>query len=201
MIKPSVKSFLREFFLFNAILFVVYFAITKVISMFFGSAMLNFGAAISSGGKQSVFLTIVFIALQLAAFIGFYVFSWFKFLNNTEEKRAFLAEIGTGNFNIGSGAQKIFLNRGKYMTVYFTVTWGVLEIARLIGIPIPIFLIFSQTMLSNALQLMLGINAGYMSMILSIVSVIVNIALYYVYQRFICVKIYEIWADRRLRIE
>ena len=87
------------------------------------------------------------------------------------------------------------------MTVYFTVTWGVLAIAKLIGIPIPIFLIFSQSMLSNALQLMLGINARYMSMILSIVSVIVNIALYYVYQRFICVKIYEIWADRRLRIE
>jgi hypothetical protein len=36
--KPKITKFFKEFFLVNAILFLVYFVITTVVGMFFGDA-------------------------------------------------------------------------------------------------------------------------------------------------------------------
>ncbi len=198
MSKPNLKSFLKEFFIINAILFVIYLALTTVVGMFFGDAVLEFGEAFASGEKQNIILTAFYALLQSAVFIGFYVFSLFRLKNNTEERRVFLTELGMEEFNVAEFSQKYFSEKGKPMLIYFSSTFGIISLARFIGIPIPLFLIFPQSMLLNVLQLVFGKNAGFMSIVLFIISVIANIALYFIYQRFICVKIYEKWAEERL---
>lgn len=200
MSKPNLKSFLKEFFLINAILFVIYLALTTVVGMFFGGAVLEFGEAFASGEKQSIFLTVFYALLQSAAFIGFYAFSLFRFQSKTEEKRAFLAEIETEKFNPSEFSPKYFSEKGKRLLIYFSSTYGLISFARFIGIPVPLFLIFPQSMLLNVLHLVIGKKAGFMGIALFIISITVNIASYFIYQRFICVKVYEKWANERMRV-
>ena len=201
MSKPKIATFLKEFIIVNAILFGAYLAITTVVSMFFGQAMLDFGMSTATGEKPNIVLTIFYTLLQLAVFFGFYAFSMFRFEKDSEEKRSFLTEIGAERFEIAEFSKKYFNERGKYMLIYFSVIVGFVSFTRLIGIPLVSMLILPQSMLPSVLVSVFGVTAGSMSFILFLVTVIVNIALYFVYQRYVCAKVYEKWADKRLRVK
>lgn len=201
MSKPKISTFLKEFIIVNAILFGAYLAITTVVSMFFGQAMLDFGMSTATGEKPNIVLTIFYTLLQLAVFFGFYAFSMFRFEKDSEEKRSFLTEIGAERFEIAEFSKKYFNERGKYMLIYFSAIVGIVSFTRLIGIPLVSMLILPQSMLPSVLVSVFGVTAGSMSFILFLVTVIVNIALYFVYQRYICAKVYEKWADKRLRVK
>lgn len=201
MSRPKIATFLKEFIIVNAILFGAYLAITTVVSMFFGQAMLDFGMSTATGEKPNIVLTIFYTLLQLAVFFGFYAFSMFRFEKDSEEKRSFLTEIGTERFEIAEFSKKYFNERGKYMLIYFSAIVGIVSFTRLIGIPLVSMLILPQSMLPSVLVSVFGVTAGSMSFILFLVTVIVNIALYFVYQRYVCAKVYEKWADKRLRVK
>ena len=201
MSRPKIATFLKEFIIVNAILFGAYLAITTVVSMFFGQAMLDFGMSTATGEKPNIVLTIFYTLLQLAVFFGFYAFSMFRFEKDSEEKRSFLTEIGAERFEIAEFSKKYFNERGKYMLIYFSAIVGIVSFTRLIGIPLVSMLILPQSMLPSVLLSVFGVTAGSMSFILFLVTVIVNIALYFVYQRYVCAKVYEKWADKRLRVK
>lgn len=200
MNKPKITSFFKNFFIINAILFVIYLAVTTIVGMFFGDATIEFSTDVATGEDQSVFLTVFYSLLQLAAFFGFYVFSLFRFEKDTEEKRSFLNEIGTERFDSAAYSRKYFSEKGKYMLIYFSATVGILSVARLIGVPFSNILVFSQSMPFNVLIIAVGVKSVLMIAVVFPVTVAANIALYYIYQRFICVKVYEKWAKERLRI-
>ena len=200
MSRPKIATFLKEFIIVNAILFGAYLAITTVVSMFFGQAMLDFGMSTATGEKPNVVLTIFYALLQLAVFFGFYAFSMFRFEKDSEEKRVFLTEIGAERFDIAEFSKKYFTARGKYMLIYFSAIVGIVSFTRLIGIPLVSMFILPQSMLPSVLLSVFGVTAGSMSFILFLVTVIVNVALYFVYQRYVCAKVYEKWADGRLRV-
>ena len=201
MSRPKIATFLKEFIIVNAILFGAYLAITTVVSMFFGQAMLDFGMSTATGEKPNIVLTIFYTLLQLAVFFGFYAFSMFRFEKDSEEKRSFLTEIGAERFDIAEFSKKYFNERGKYMLIYFSAIVGIVSFTRLIGIPLVSMLVLPQSMLPTVLLSVLGINAGSRSLLLFILTVTVNVALYYLYQRYICAKVYEKWADGRLRVK
>lgn len=200
MDKPKITRFFKDFFIPNAILFVAYLVLTTVVRMFFGNATLEFATDIAAGEEQNVVLTVFYTLLQLAAFIGFYLFSLFRLERDSEEKRAFFAELGTEQFDAREFSKRCFSTRGKHLLIYFSATLSVLSIARLIGVPFSLILVFSQSMLSSVLQIVLGIDSAVISIVLFAVTIAVNIVLYFVYQRFICVKVYEKWAKERLRV-
>ncbi len=200
MSKPKIIAFLKDFIIVNAILFGAYLVITMVVTMFFGEAVLEYGTAPTTGEKPNVVLTIFYALLQLAIFFGFYALSLFRFEKESEEKRVFLTEIGAERFDIAEFSKKYFNERGKYMLIYFSVTVGIVSFTRLIGVPFVSMLVLPQSMLPTVLLSVFGINAGSRSVLLFIVTVIVNVALYYLYQRYVCAKVYEKWADGRLRI-
>ncbi len=200
MSRPKIATFLKEFIIVNAILFGAYLAITTVVSMFFGQAMLDFGMSTATGEKPNIVLTIFYTLLQLAVFFGFYAFSMFRFEKDSEEKRVFLTEIGAERFDIAEFSKKYFIARGKYMLIYFSAIVGIVSFTRLIGIPLVSMLILPQSMLPSVLLSVFGVTAGSMSFILFLVTVIVNVVLYFVYQRYVCAKVYEKWADGRLRV-
>ena len=201
MSKPKIATFLKDFVIVNAILFGAYLVITTVVTMFFGEAVLEFGTAPTTGEKPNIVLTIFFTLLQFAVFFGFYVFSLFRFEKESEEKRVFLAEIGAERFDVAEFSRKYFNERGKYMRIYFSTIVVIVSLARLIGIPLVSMLILPQSMLPTVLLSVFGIDSGSRSILLFIVTVIVNIAIYFVYQRYICAKVYEKWADGRLRVK
>ena len=201
MSKPKIATFLKDFVIVNAILFGAYLVITTVVTMFFGEAVLEFGTAPTTGEKPNIVLTIFYTLLHLAVFFGFYVFSLFRFEKESEEKRVFLAEIGAERFDVAEFSRKYFNERGKYMMIYFSTIVVIVSLARLIGIPLVSMLILPQSMLPSVLLSVFGIDSGSRSILLFIVTVIVNIALYFVYQRYICAKVYEKWADGRLRVK
>lgn len=201
MSKPKIATFLKDFVIVNAILFGAYLVITTVVTMFFGEAALEFGTAPTTGEKPNIVLTIFYTLLHLAVFFGFYVFSLFRFEKESEEKRVFLAEIGAERFDVAEFSRKYFNERGKYMMIYFSTIVVIVSLARLIGIPLVSMLILPQSMLPTVLLSVFGIDSGSRSILLFIVTVIVNIALYFVYQRYICAKVYEKWADGRLRVK
>ncbi len=200
MSKPKITTFLKDFIIVNAILFGAYLVMTTVVSMFFGQAMLDFGMASTTGEKPNVVLTIFYALLQLAVFFGFYAFSLFRFEKESEEKRVFLTEIGSEKFDVAEFSKKYFAARGKYMLIYFSVIVGIVSSTRMIGIPLLSILILPQSMLPSVLLSVFGVNAGSRSFLLFIITVIVNVALYFVYQRYVCAKVYEKWADGRLRV-
>ncbi|MBQ8260615.1 MAG: hypothetical protein IJY97_13760 [Clostridia bacterium] len=201
MSKPKITTFLKDFVIVNAILFGAYLVITTVVTMFFGEAVLEFGTAPTTGEKPNIVLTIFYTLLQLAVFFGFYVLSLFRFEKESEEKRVFLAEIGAERFDVAEFSRKYYNERGKYMMIYFSTIVVIVSLARLIGIPLVSMLILPQSMLPTVLLSVFGIDSGSRSILLFIVTVIVNIALYFVYQRYICAKVYEKWADGRLRVK
>ena len=200
MSKPKIATFLKDFVIVNAILFGAYLVITTVVTMFFGEAVLEFGTAPTTGEKPNIVLTIFYTLVQLAVFFGFYAFSLFRFEKESEEKRVFLAEIGAERFDVKEFSRKYFNERGKYMMVYFSAIVVTVSLARLIGIPLVSMLILPQSMLPTVLLSVFGISVGSRSILLFIVTVIVNIALYFVYQRYFCAKVYEKWANGRLRV-
>lgn len=200
MNKPKLTAFLKEFFIPNVVFFFAYILVTTLVNMFFGNATLEFATDVAMGGEQNIVLTIFYSLLQLAAFVGFYVFSWFRLERDSEERRAFLAELGTECLDAREFSRKYFEEKGKYTLMYFSATLSVLSIARLIGVPFSLILVFSQSMLSSVLQILLGIDSAIISIVLFVVTIIINIVLYFVYQRYVCSKVYEKWAGGRLRV-
>ena len=200
MNKPKLTAFLKDFFIPNAVFYFAYLLVTTLVSMFFGNAVLEFSTDVATGGEQNVFLTVFYVLLQLAAFVGFYVYSMIRAERNSEEKRAFLTAFGTEKFDLSEFSGQYFSERGKYMLTYFSVTYGILSIARLIGVPFSLMLIFPQSMLSSVLGLLIGGKSAVISIILLIVTYFINVLIYFVYQRFVCAKVYEKWADERLRV-
>lgn len=200
MSKPKITTFLKDFIIVNAILFCIYLAVVTVVTMFFGNAMIEFGMAPSTGENPNAVLTVFYTLLQLVVFFGFYAFSLFRLQKDGEEKRVFLAEIGAERFEVAEFSKKYFAARGKYLMIYFSAIVGIVSFARLIGVPLISMLIHPQSMLPTVLLSLFGINDGSQSFLLFIVTIVVNIALYFVYQRYICAKVYEKWADGRLRV-
>lgn len=200
MNKPKITAFLKEFFIPNAVFYFAYLLVTTLVNMFFGNATLEFATDVATGGEQNVFLTVFYVMLQLAAFVGFYVYSLIRSERNSEEKRAFLAALGTEKFDLSEFSGRYFSERGKYMLTYFSVTYGILSIARLIGVPFSLMLIFPQSMLSSVLGLLIGGKSPIIGIALLAVAYLVNVLIYFVYQRFVCAKVYEKWADERLRV-
>lgn len=200
MNKPKLTAFLKEFFIPNAVFYFAYLLVTTLVSMFFGNAVLEFSTDVATGGEQNVFLTFFYVLLQLAAFVGFYVYSMVRSERDSEEKRAFLTAFGTEKFDLSEFSGRYFSERGKYMLTYFSVTYGILSIARLIGVPFSLMLIFPQSMLSSVLGLLIGGKSAVISIILLVVTYFINVLIYFVYQRFVCAKVYEKWADERLRV-
>ena len=58
----------------------------------------------------------------------------------------------------------------------------------------------SSKIIVELLIIAVGVKSVLMIAVVFPVTVAANIALYYIYQRFICVKVYEKWAKERLRI-
>ena len=200
MNKPKITSFFKDFFITNAILFVIYLAVTTVVGMFFGNATIQFETDFATGGEQNIVLTVFYSLLQLASCFGFYVFSLFRFSKDAKEKREFLRDLGTERFDALEFSRKYFSEKGKYMLIYFSATVGILSVARLIGVPFSNILIFSQSMLLNVLMVAFSVKGLLMIVIFFPLTVVANIMFYFIYQRFICVKVYEKWAKERLRI-
>ena len=200
MNKPKITAFLKEFFIPNVVFYFAYLLVTTLVSMFFGNATLEFATDVASGGEQNVFLTVFYVMLQLAAFVGFYVYSMVRSERNSEEKRAFLTALGTEKLDLSEFSGLYFSERGKYMLTYFSVTYGILSIARLIGVPFSLMLIFPQSMLSSVLGLLIGGKSPIIGIALLAVTYLVSVLIYFVYQRFICAKVYEKWAEDRLRV-
>ena len=201
MNKPKITAFLKEFFIPNAVFYFAYLLVTTLVNMFFGNATLEFATDVAMGGEQNIVLTIFYSLLQLAAFVGFYVYSMVRMERDSEEKRAFLTDLGTEKFDLAEFSGRYFSERGKHMLTYFSVTCGVLTIARLIGVPFSLMLVFSQSMLSSVLGLLIGGGSAVISIVLIIVTYVINVLIYFVYQRFVCAKIYEKWAGERLRVQ
>ena len=200
MNKPKITAFLKEFFIPNVVFYFAYLLVTTLVNMFFGNATLEFATDVASGGEQNVFLTAFYVMLQLAAFVGFYVYSMVRSERNSEEKRAFLTALGTEKFDLADFSGRYFSERGKYMLTYFSVTCGILTIARLIGVPFSLMLGFSQSMLSSVLGLLIRGGSVMISIVLILVTYVINVLIYFVYQRFVCAKVYEKWAEDRLRV-
>ena len=201
MNKPKLTAFLKEFFIPNVAFFFAYILVTTLVNMFFGNATLEFATDVAMGGEQNIVLTIFYSLLQLAAFVGFYVYSLIRMERDAEEKRVFLAALGTESFDRAEFSGRYFSERGKRMLTYFSVTCGILTIARMIGVPFSLMLVFSQTMLSSVLGLLIGGGSAVISIVLIIVTYVINVLIYFVYQRFVCAKVYEKWAGERLRKE
>ena len=201
MNKPKFTAFLKEFFIPNAVFYFAYLLVTTLVNMFFGNATLEFATDVAMGGEQNIVLTIFYSLLQLAAFVGFYVYSMVRMERDSEEKRAFLTDLGTEKFDLAEFSGRYFSERGKNMLTYFSVTCGVLTIARLIGVPFSLMLVFSQSMLSSVLGLLIGGESAVISIVLIIITYVINVLIYFVYQRFICAKVYEKWAGERLRVQ
>ena len=200
MNKPKLTAFLKDFFIPNAVFYFAYLLVTTLVNMFFGNATLEFATDVATGGEQNVFLTFFYVLLQLAAFVGFFVYSLIRLERNSEEKRSFLTAFGTEKFDLSEFSGRYFSERGKYMLTYFSVTYGILSIARLIGVPFSLMLIFPQSMLSSVLGLLIGGKSPIIGIALLAVTYLVNVLIYFVYQRFVCAKVYEKWADERLRV-
>lgn len=201
MNKPKITAFLKEFFIPNVVFYFAYLLVTTLVNMFFGNATLEFATDVATGGEQNVFLTVFYSLLQLGAFVGFYVYSMVRTERDSEEKRAFLAALGTEKFDLADFSGRYFSERGKYMLTFFSVTCGILTIARLIGVPFSLMLVFSQSMLSSVLGLLIGGKSAVISIVLILVTYVINVLIYFVYQRFVCVKVYEKWAEERMRVQ
>ena len=200
MNKPKITAFLKEYFIPNVVFYFAYLLVTTLVSMFFGNATLEFATDVASGGEQNVFLTVFYSLLQFIAFVGFYVYSMVRLERDSEEKRAFLTALGTEELDLADFSGRYFAERGKYMLTYFSVTCGILTIARLIGVPFSLMLGFSQSMLSSVLGLLIGGGSVMISIVLILVTYVINVLIYFVYQRFVCAKVYEKWAEDRLRV-
>ena len=85
--------------------------------------------------------------------------------------------------------------------IYYSVTVGVIALLSLIGVPFITILIIPQHMFIGTMLRMTGLTGTAYSVLLYLISSAVNIAAYYVYQRMICMKIYEKWESERLRRE
>lgn len=182
------------------VFYFAYLLVTTLVNMFFGNATLEFATDVATGGEQNVFLTVFYSLLQLGAFVGFYIYSMVRTERDSEEKRAFLAALGTEKIDLADFSCRYFSERGKYMLTCFSVTCGVLTIARLIGVPFSLMLVFSQSMLSSVLGLLIGGKSAVISIVLILVTYVINVLIYFVYQRFVCAKVYEKWAEERLRV-
>ena len=200
MEKIKFWRFIKEYVIVNSMLLGAYLAVTIIITMFFGNAMTEFVNAILTGEHQNPTLTVIYFLLRVAVFAGFFVLSFLRLSNNAEEKRAFLSSIGTERFDIAEFSEKNFAERGKQTVIYFATIVGVGTVSSVIGVPLVSLIVSPQVMMPTMLIGLCGIT-GVANVVISVIfTVILNTVAYFIYQRQFCPKIYQKWADERMRI-
>lgn len=201
MRKVSYFDFLKRFLVINLILIGVYFVVTLILNMFFGEAMKILQTTPVYSGEGNTFLLVFMILFQLCIGAGYFVLSYLDARRDAIERREFLTFIGTEKFDTGAFYKMYFANKGKSLMIYFSVTVGAIALLSLIGVPFITILIIPQHMFIGTMIRMTGLAGTAYSVLLYLISSAVNIAAYYVYQRIICMKIYEKWESERLRRE
>ena len=129
----------------------------------------------------------------------FYFLMYWRLKNNRREKKEFLEQIGTQKFNVDEFSKFYFEQKGKNFFMIFIAFIAAINLLKILGVPFVNFLVMPQTFLTDMLLSFFGVSRILKNISSSIVSLAVNAAAFLFFQKKICPKVYETWANERPR--
>lgn len=202
-------SFLKEFVFTNLILFLLYVIFLLLSNIFLEGGLSQYSGALVDSGYDASDLskTMIFVIrfllmlINIGLFVGFYVISYFRLKRNTHVKKIFLKNIGSDKFDRKDFCKRYLSTDGRWMIIFFLITIATGAFFNALSIPFSTFLMISQINLIESIFTTLFENILIKKILVFLFTVCINILAYYIYQKFICVSVYDQWAKERLHVD
>ncbi len=208
MTKPKMTRLLIDLLIPNLLCTVVYMALLTLLNVVSeGKLVMSTGALVAQGWSASDVPPAIQIALTIAILVFdaivlglFFVFSYIRLSRYTSEKEVFLAEIATSPYDVKEG-QKTYMHRRGWRSLFFFggVLLGLLT-AEEIGLPFATLLITPQTLITHDAMNLLPLSMATRRVMIFVLTALLNIGLYAVYQWLIPHRVYARWAGERMRV-
>jgi len=209
MKKYRFVTYLKSIAIINIVLLVCYLGLFALLNFAFEGELTQLSGALNSVGysaddlsrQKVILIKALMIFVDLIIFIGFYALSYWRLQINADEKKQFLSYIGAEHLENNDLKNFYFSSRGKTQIKYFFIIISICSAIELIGIPFATLLLLPQTMLFGSILTLLSVTGVLRKVLLFLLTVFINIIVYYIYQRYICANIYIKWSKERLRVD
>ncbi len=209
MKKYRFVTYLKSIAIINIVLLVCYLGLFALLNFAFEGELTQLSGALNSVGysaddlsrQKVILIKALMIFVDLIIFIGFYALSYWRLQINADEKKQFLSYIGAEHLENNDLKNFYLTSRGKTQIKYFFIIISICSAIELIGIPFATLLLLPQTMLFGSILTLLSVTGVLRKVLLFLLTVFINIIVYYIYQRYICANIYIKWSKERLRVD
>ena len=212
MKKESVVSYLIRFTVCNLLALLIYECACRVLNLVTGGAIAMYTGMLESNGytpddlspTMKILVPVLLIALAISVFFIFYLLMLLSVKRNKKLRDEFIRSIGGAAFDRKDFA-KTFLksSQGKQELICFAALTFITAISMYFYIPFLTFVLQPQSILAHYILILLIVVSGPLksALIPALYVMIINMASYFLYLKFIVPRIYEKWASERLRIE
>ena len=209
MKKTKTIYFIRDLLLANLLSIVAYALFILALNFCTGGGISQLSGAFEYRGYSAddmspaliSFINVMITVAHIFPFFLFYFLMLWRLKRNEREKEEFLAYIGTRKFNRDEFSKTYYESKGKSLFTTFLITLAVLLIIKSVNVPLIKVLSMPQVAFAERLFSSIGISGIFKNISSSIVSLAVNGAAFLFLQKKLCPKVYETWANERLRVD
>ncbi len=211
MKKESIFKFLLRVVLSNIASFAVYQLLLNLLNLFTGGGFAIFTGAQEWNGWNrddltpflQLFIPIMLVVFYVLSFVLFYAIMVFIMQRSGGRREDFLHEIGATHFDrreftaarMGNGGV------GRRELIVFSIFMAVCYVMMFFGLGIFELLILPQIMIATAVLYFIPIVGTVRLILLIAISLATSVTAFYLYQTQLVPRIYEKWANERLRKE
>jgi len=207
--KTKTIYFIRDLLLANLISIVAYALFVLALNFCTGGGISQLSGAFEYRGYSAddmspALVTFIYVMLTVSYIFPFFLFYFLMFWQlkrSTREKEEFLDYIGTRRFDKNEFSKVYFEQKAKNLFVIFIVFIAAISLLKIIKIPFVNTLIMSQTIFFDMLFTKLGVTGILKNIFSAIVSLAANGAAFLFLQKKLCPKVYESWANERMRVD
>ncbi len=211
MKKESIFKFLIRVIVSNIAVYFIYMLLMNLLNLFTGGGFAIFsGAQEWNGWNQDdlspflqLFIPVMLVVFYALSFVLFYAVMLFIVSKFGGRRESFLLEIGPGHFDRGefTAAHMGKQGAGRRELVAFSLFIVVCSIMMFFGVGIFELFILPQLMIGSAVLYFIPVTGLLRIILLVVISLASSIAVFYIYQTQLIPRLYEKWADERLRKE
>ena len=209
MKKTKTIYIIRDILLANLISIVAYALFILALNFCTGGGISQLSGAFEYRGYSAddmspALVTFIYVMLTVGYIFPFFLFYFLMFWQlkrSAREKEEFLEYIGTQRFDRNEFSKVYFDQKGKNMFVIFIIFIASMSLLKIVKIPFVNSLIMSNTVCFDMLFAKLGVSGILKNIFSAIVSLAANGAAFLFLQKKLCPKVYEAWANERLRVD
>ena len=208
MRKRKILPFLGNIIICNIISLVINLLLTGVLNIVTEGKISMFSrtderwgySRADLSGAALIIIPILIVLVSIATYFSFYCFSYITLKRNSNTKEVFLKEIGFTPLSRDEIRNEYMRKSGNYYVVVFLIFISIIMFLDLLKVPFLSAIIMPLYILYLNILSLFGVGANS-RILLTLLTIIGNGVLYYLYHRIAVARLYNKWAQERMHIE